>query len=105
MNLGSRYLSGGCGCGDSNARHTSHCDNRKIKSISRIGDDVLVTFNDCTFMTAPSTVVDAASMCGDRGTGNTDNNGGTPAPDNNGTPSGGNNVIMSLGGEIIDSAA
>lgn len=36
----------------------SHCDLRKIKSIAKSGDYVIVTFDDCTFMKASFNVVD-----------------------------------------------
>lgn len=95
MNLGSRYLSGGCGCGGSTPQHpTTPCDTRKIQSISRVGDKVLVTFDDCTFMTALDTVLDTVSLWG------ASNNSVSPTP-----PAGNSNVIMSLGGKVIDADA
>lgn len=63
MNLGSRYVSGGCGCGGSAPqRPTVSCDTRTIKSIHQSGDQVYVVYDDCTVVVAPISVVDKASF-------------------------------------------
>lgn len=102
MNLGYKTTHTGttsCGCGNKGG---SVCDPRNVKSISRVGENVIIAFDDCTYIAAPITVLDTASLCGSSNTGETP----TPSnPDNGNVQTGDNNVIMSLGGEIIDSAA
>lgn len=69
MRLGSR-LSKGCNCGcehGGGAKPTVSCDPRNVKSISKVGSRVIVTFDDCTYVEAPASVVDVKSFCGDGG--------------------------------------
>lgn len=59
MRLGTRM--GGCqSCHSEAPRPLSRCDERRIVSISRAGDDVIVTLNDCTYLRAPMSVVDSS---------------------------------------------
>lgn len=54
MRLGNRATgSPSCGCGGE--RHT--CDNRRVVSIVRDNDDVIIAFDDCTFIRASYDVV------------------------------------------------
>lgn len=60
MRLGNR-MSNACGCStcdESNPRPKNLCDDRRITSITKSGTDVIVTFNDCTFMRTSMSVVD-----------------------------------------------
>ena len=67
MNLGSRRLGAGCStCGGVN-RPTNQCDERKVVSISKAGDSLIIALDDCTFFKADMSVLDAC-VCGD-GTG------------------------------------
>lgn len=59
MRLGSR-LSGCQSCHGEAPRPLNQCDNRRITSIARIGDDVIVTLNDCTYFRASMSVVDSS---------------------------------------------
>lgn len=68
MNLGSRRLGAGCStCGGGVNRPTNQCDERKIVSISKAGDSLIIALDDCTFFKADMSVLDAC-VCGD-GTG------------------------------------
>nr|DAX19137.1 MAG TPA: hypothetical protein [Caudoviricetes sp.] len=67
MNLGSRRLGAGCStCGGVN-RPTNQCDERKVVSISKAGDSLIIALDDCTFFKADMSVLDPC-VCGD-GTG------------------------------------
>lgn len=73
MNLGSRRLGAGCStCGGVN-RPTNQCDERKVVSISKAGDSLIIALDDCTFFKADMSVLDAC-VCGKEGEA-----GGTPA--------------------------
>lgn len=51
------YTQSSCGC--TKPEETgNHCHLRKIKSIAKSGDYVIVTFDDCTFLKASFNVVD-----------------------------------------------
>ena len=68
MNLGSRKLGVGCSACEGGAnRHTSHRDDRKVVSISKAGDSLIIALDDGTFFKADMSVLDAC-VCGD-GTG------------------------------------
>lgn len=59
MNLGSRMQMGGRGeCCD----NTHTCDPRRVTSIYQTGDQVIITFDNCTYIAAPKTVVDQKSF-------------------------------------------
>lgn len=59
MRLGTRM--GGCqSCHSEAPRPLNHCDERRIVSISRAGNDVIVTLSDCTYLRAPMSVVDGS---------------------------------------------
>ena len=67
MNLGSRRMGAGCStCGGVN-RPTNQCDERKVVSISKAGDSLIIALDDCTFFKADMSVLDSC-VCGD-GTG------------------------------------
>ena len=67
MNLGSRRLGAGCStCGGVNCP-TNQCDERKVVSISKAGDSLIIALDDCTFFKADMSVLDTC-VCGD-GTG------------------------------------
>lgn len=66
MNLGSRRLGAGCStCGGVN-RPTNQCDERKVVSISRAGDSLIIALDDCTFFKADMSVLDPC-VCGKEG--------------------------------------
>lgn len=66
MNLGSRRLGAGCStCGGVN-HPTNQCDERKVVSISRAGDSLIIALDDCTFFKAEMSVLDAC-VCGKEG--------------------------------------
>lgn len=66
MNLGSRRLGAGCStCGGVN-RPTNQCDERKVVSISKAGDSLIIALDDCTFFKADMSVLDAC-VCGKEG--------------------------------------
>lgn len=68
MNLGSRRMGAGCStCGGVN-RPTNQCDERKVVSISKAGDSLIIALDDCTFFIADMSVLDAC-VCGTDGTG------------------------------------
>lgn len=68
MNLGSRRMGAGCStCGGVN-RPTNQCDERKVVSISKAGDSLIIALDDCTFFKADMSVLDAC-VCGTDGTG------------------------------------
>lgn len=61
MNLG--YVTthtGKTSCGCANNSGGSVCDPRKVKSISRVGDNAIIAFEDCTYIAAPMEVVDVS---------------------------------------------
>lgn len=59
MNLNGRKLGAGCSsCGGSDVRPTNSCDPRKVISITRAGDNIMVALSDCTFLTADKSVLD-----------------------------------------------
>ena len=73
MNLGSRRLGAGCStCGGVN-RPTNQCDERKVVSISKAGDSLIIALDDCTFFKADMSVLDPC-VCGKEGEA-----GGNPA--------------------------
>lgn len=64
MNLKQRVaFNNGCGCNNAQSS-VNVCDTRKVKSISRVGDEVIIAFDDCTYIAAPYEVVNTVSMCG-----------------------------------------
>lgn len=66
MNLGSRRLGAGCStCGGVN-HPTNQCDERKVVSISKAGDSLIIALDDCTFFKAEMSVLDAC-VCGKEG--------------------------------------
>lgn len=68
MNLGSRRMGAGCStCGGVN-RPTNQCDERKVVSISKAGDSLIIALDDCTFFKADMSVLDAC-VCGTDSTG------------------------------------
>ena len=70
MNLGSRRLGAGCStCGGGVNHPTNQCDERKVVSISKAGDNLIIALDDYTFFKADMSVLDAC-VCGD-GTGAT----------------------------------
>ena len=69
MNLGSRRLGAGCStCGGGVNHPTNQCDERKVVSISKAGDSLIIALDDCTFFKADMSVLDAC-VCGGEGTG------------------------------------
>lgn len=74
MNLGSRRMGAGCStCGGGVNRPTNQCDERKVVSISKAGDSLIIALDDCTFFKADMSVLDAC-VCGGEGEA-----GGNPA--------------------------
>ena len=74
MNLGSRRMGAGCStCGGGVNRPTNQCDERKVVSISKAGDSLIIALDDCTFFKADMSVLDAC-VCGKEGEA-----GGAPA--------------------------
>lgn len=66
MNLGSRRLGAGCStCGGVN-HPTNQCDERKVVSISKAGDSLIIALDDCTFFKAEMSVLDPC-VCGKEG--------------------------------------
>lgn len=66
MNLGSRRMGAGCStCGGVN-RPTNQCDERKVVSISKAGDSLIIALDDCTFFKADMSVLDDC-VCGKEG--------------------------------------
>ena len=66
MHLGSRRLGAGCStCGGVN-RPTNQCDERKVVSISKAGDSLIIALDDCTFFKADMSVLDPC-VCGKEG--------------------------------------
>lgn len=63
MYLGSNPLksASSCGCAASDKR-VNACDTRNIKAIVKAKDEVLIAFDDCTFMRAPFDVVDKSVL-------------------------------------------
>lgn len=67
MNLGSRRLGAGCStCGGGVNRPTNQCDERKVVSISKAGDSLIIALDDCTFFKADMSVLDPC-VCGKEG--------------------------------------
>ena len=67
MNLGSRRMGAGCStCGGGVNRPTNQCDERKVVSISKAGDSLIIALDDCTFFKADMSVLDAC-VCGKEG--------------------------------------
>lgn len=59
MRLGTRLQSSGCAsCNESHPRPINHCDDRRVISVTKAGDDVIITLSDCTYLRAPISVVD-----------------------------------------------
>lgn len=57
MRLGTRM--GGCQSCHSETPHSlNHCDDRRVTSITRAGDEVIVTLSDCTYFRANLSVID-----------------------------------------------
>lgn len=48
------------GCGGTATQ--SVCETRRVKSISRVKDEVIIAFDDCTYLHAPVSVVDASLL-------------------------------------------
>lgn len=67
MNLGSRRLGAGCStCGGGVNHPTNQCDERKVVSISKAGDSLIIALDDCTFFKADMSVLDTC-VCGKEG--------------------------------------
>lgn len=67
MNLGSRRMGAGCStCGGGVNRPTNQCDERKVVSISKAGDSLIIALDDCTFFKADMSVLDPC-VCGKEG--------------------------------------
>lgn len=67
MNLGSRRMGAGCStCGGGVNRTTNQCDERKVVSISKAGDSLIIALDDCTFFKADMSVLDPC-VCGKEG--------------------------------------
>lgn len=67
MNLGSRRLGSGCStCGGGVNHPTNQCDERKVVSISKAGDSLIIALDDCTFFKADMSVLDPC-VCGKEG--------------------------------------
>lgn len=61
-------MGSGCStCGGGVNHPTNQCDERKVVSISKAGDSLIIALDDCTFFKADMSVLDAC-VCGD-GTG------------------------------------
>lgn len=59
MRLGTRTA--GCqSCNGEAPRPLNQCDDRRVTNITRAGDDVIITLNDCTYFRAPMSVVDGS---------------------------------------------
>ena len=59
MRLGTHL--GGCqSCHSEAPRPLNHCDDRHIVSISRAGNNVIITLSDCTYLRASMSVVDGS---------------------------------------------
>lgn len=59
MRLGTRQ--GGCqSCHSEAPRPLNRCDERRVVSVSRAGNDVIITLSDCTYLRAPMSVVDSS---------------------------------------------
>lgn len=57
MDLGNSFS--GCGkCNEAHPRPINQCDNRTVTSITRAGDQIIITLSDCTFLRASPSVVD-----------------------------------------------
>jgi hypothetical protein len=70
MNLNGRKLGAGCSsCGGSVARPTNNCDPRKVISITRAGDKVIIALDDCTFLVADKESLDPSVTGGNNNTG------------------------------------
>ena len=70
MNLNGRKLGAGCSsCGGSVARPTNNCDPRKVISITRAGDKVIVALDDCTFLIADKESLDPSVTGGNNNPG------------------------------------
>lgn len=62
MNLGyttTNPQSGSCGCKGTG----SVCDSRKVKLISKVGDQAIIAFDDCSYISAPAELFDTKSIC------------------------------------------
>ena len=68
MNLNGRKLGAGCSsCGGSVVRPTNNCDPRKVISITRAGDNVIVALDDCTFLITDKSALDPSVTGGNSG--------------------------------------
>ena len=68
MNLNGRKLGAGCSpCAETATRPTNSCDPRKVISITRAGDKIIVALNDCTFLTADNDTLDPSITGGNSG--------------------------------------
>ena len=62
-------MGSGCStCGGGVNHPTNQCDERKVVSISKAGDSLIIALDDCTFFKADMSVLDAC-VCGGEGTG------------------------------------
>ena len=62
-------MGAGCStCGGGVNHPTNQCDERKVVSISKAGDSLIIALDDCTFFKADMSVLDAC-VCGGEGTG------------------------------------
>lgn len=61
MRLDGRKLGSSCSsCGGDVIRPMNSCDPRKIISITRAGEHVIIALDDCTFLRAPLEVLDSS---------------------------------------------
>lgn len=93
MNLGYKTTHVGSSCGCSGSSGGSSCDPRKVKSVSRVGDNVIIAFDDCTYISAPFSVVDLTGFC--------KNTGDSAPTDNASSQSDNHEPLYSLGGIVV----
>lgn len=93
MNLGYKTTHVGPSCGCSGSSGGSSCDHRKVKSVSRVGDNVIIAFDDCTYISAPFSVVDVAGFC--------QKTDGTTPIDNPSSQRSDHEPLYSLGGVVV----
>ena len=61
MRLDGRNLGSSCSaCGGNVIRPVNNCDPRKVISITKAGEHVIIALDDCTFLRAPLEVLDSS---------------------------------------------